>query len=284
MTVIAPPSRPPALSPSRASDFLQCPLLFRLRTVDRVPEPASSAATRGTLVHSVLERLYDAPAGERTPAAAQELLPVEWEKLQEADPRVRELFAPGGEAESEGVANWLDGAGRLVNTYFTLEDPNRLEPAERELKVETQLEDGPLLRGIVDRLDVKPDDGALRVVDYKTGRSPSPRFEGKVLFQLRFYGLVLWRERGVVPRMLQLVYLGDGQILRAEPTPEHLEGAERKVRWVWSEIERAARGGTWEPRPSKLCDWCAHQKLCPAFGGTPPQIPEGAVELRLGIV
>ncbi|MBO0610521.1 RecB family exonuclease [Myceligenerans salitolerans] len=284
MTVIAPPSRPPALSPSRASDFMQCPLLFRLRTVDRLPEPASSAATRGTLVHSVLERLYDAPAGERTPAAAQALLPVEWEKLRETDPRVNELFAPGGEAAAEGVDNWLDGAGRLVSTYFTLEDPNRLEPAERELKVETQLEDGPLLRGIVDRLDVKPDDGALRVVDYKTGRAPSPRFEGKVLFQLRFYGLVLWRERGVVPRMLQLVYLGDGQILRAEPTPEQLEGAERKVRWVWSEIEKAARGGVWEPRPGKLCDWCAHRSVCPAFGGTAPQIPEGAVELRLGIV
>jgi putative RecB family exonuclease len=284
MTVIAPPSRPPALSPSRASDFMQCPLLFRLRTVDRVPEPASSAATRGTLVHAVLERLYDAPAGERTPAAAQELLPVEWERLREADPRVKELFVPGGDAESEGVENWLDAAGRLVSTYFTLEDPNRLEPAERELKVETQLADGPLLRGIVDRLDVKPDDGALRVVDYKTGRSPSPRFEGKVLFQLRFYGLVLWRERGVVPKMLQLVYLGDGQVLRAEPTAEQLEGAERKVRWVWSEIEKAARSGTWEPRPSKLCDWCAHRSLCPAFGGTPPPIPEGAVELRLGIV
>lgn len=283
MTVIAPPSRPPALSPSRASDFLQCPLLFRLRTVDRVPEPASSAATRGTLVHSVLERLFDAPAGERTPALAQELLPVEWEKLQEADPRVKELFAPGGDAESEGVGNWLDAASRLVSTYFTLEDPNRLQPAERELLLETQLPDGPLLRGIVDRLDVKPDDGAIRVVDYKTGRSPSPRFEGKVLFQLRFYGLVLWRERGTIPKMLQLVYLGDGQILRAEPTAEQLEGAERKIRWVWSEITKAAREETWEPRPSKLCDWCSHKSLCPAFGGTAPEIPEGAVELRLGI-
>ncbi|GAA1870635.1 PD-(D/E)XK nuclease family protein [Myceligenerans crystallogenes] len=283
MTVIAPPSRPPALSPSRASDFLQCPLLFRLRTVDRVPEPASSAATRGTLVHSVLERLFDAPAGERTPALAQELLPAEWAKLQEADPRVKELFAPGGDAESEGVDNWLDAASRLVSTYFTLEDPNRLQPAERELLLETQLPDGPLLRGIVDRLDVKPDDGAIRVVDYKTGRSPNPRYEGKVLFQLRFYGLVLWRERGTIPKMLQLVYLGDGQILRAEPTAEQLEGAERKIRWVWSEIEKAARTETWEPRPSKLCDWCSHRALCPAFDGTPPPIPEGAVEIRLGI-
>ncbi len=58
--------RPPALSPSRAGDFQQCPLLFRYRTVDRLPEPPSAAATLGTLVHAVLERLYDLPARERT--------------------------------------------------------------------------------------------------------------------------------------------------------------------------------------------------------------------------
>ena len=56
-------------------------------------------------------------------------------------------------------------------SYFTLEDPRRLEPAERELYVETLLESGLLLRGYVDRIDVAPD-GAIRVVDYKTGRSP----------------------------------------------------------------------------------------------------------------
>ncbi|MCL1872010.1 MAG: PD-(D/E)XK nuclease family protein, partial [Promicromonosporaceae bacterium] len=192
---------------------MQCPLLFRYRVVDRLPEPPSSAAARGTLVHSVLERLYDAPRGERTHAAALGLLPTEWERLLEADARYRELVTDDG---------WLDGAGRLLGTYFTLEDPNRLEPEARELRVETRLPDGPLLRGIVDRLDVAPD-GALRVVDYKSGRSPRPGYEASALFQMRFYGLVLWRERGVLPKMLQLVYLGDGQVLRSEPRERELE-------------------------------------------------------------
>src|SRR5579859_2725609 len=52
----------PSLSPSRAGDFLTCPLLYRFRVIDRLPEPPSQAATRGTLVHSVLERLFDAAA------------------------------------------------------------------------------------------------------------------------------------------------------------------------------------------------------------------------------
>ena len=45
-----------ALSPSRASDFMQCPLLYRFRVIDKLPQAPSAAAARGTLVHSVLER------------------------------------------------------------------------------------------------------------------------------------------------------------------------------------------------------------------------------------
>lgn len=277
--------RRPALSPSRANDFMQCPLLFRFRVVDKLPEPPSSAAARGTLVHSVLERLFDAPVGERTLEAARAMVPGEWDRLQEAEPRYAELFAGAaatGEAAEGAVQEWLDGAGNLLGTYFTLEDPNRLEPAEREMFVETQLEDGPLLRGIVDRLDVAPN-GAMRVVDYKTGKSPRPQYQGSALFQMRFYGLVLWRERGEIPKMLQLVYLGDGQVLRAEPQEADLLAVEEQVRTLWSTITVAARSGQWAPRKTPLCGWCAHQAICPQFGGTPPEIPEGAVELALGI-
>ena len=275
-------SRPPALSPSRANDFLQCPLLFRFRVVDRLPEPPSSAAARGTLVHAVLERLYDAPLGERTHGAALALLPGEWERLVEAEPRYAQLFTPGGDADGVAIEQWLGVAERLLGTYFTLEDPNRLQPEARELRVETRLEDGPLLRGVVDRLDVAPD-GAVRVVDYKTGKAPRPGYEAGALFQMRFYGLVLWRERGVVPKMLQLVYLGDGQVLRAEPRERELEVTEAKVRALWSAIQQAAADDDWRPRPSKLCGWCSHKALCPAFGGTPPTIPEGALRARLGV-
>jgi putative RecB family exonuclease len=270
--------RVPGLSPSRANDYQQCPLLFRFRVVDRLPEPPSSAAARGTLVHSVLERLYDLPLGERTPAAAHDLVPAAWDALLERSPEVTALFADEQEREA-----WLGTARLLLDTYFTLEDPNRLQPGERELSVRTQLADGPQLRGIVDRLDVAPD-GALRVVDYKTGKSPNPGYEGSALFQMRFYSYVLWRERGVLPRMLQLVYLGNGQILRHEPSEEEMRTLELRLRALWESIEESARTGQWRTRRSRLCDWCAHRAVCPEFGGTPPEIPAGAVERAIGVV
>jgi putative RecB family exonuclease len=228
-------------------------------------------------VHAVLERLFDEPAGRRTVEHARALLGPQWDALREARPEYASLFE-----DEAGLAEWLGTAGELLGTYFTVEDPNRLEPRSRELSVSTQLEGGPALRGIVDRLDVAPT-GEVRVVDYKTGRSPRPGYAGSAEFQMRFYGLVLWRETGEIPRMLQLVYLGDGQVLRAEPTQASLELTERKVRAVWSGIEDMARAGEFPPRRSALCGWCAHQAHCPEFGGTPPEFPAAASLRSIGV-
>ena len=178
------------------------------------------------------------------------------------------LFADDGELQT-----WLAAARRLLAGYFELEDPTRLEPAEREQLVEVVLPGGLRLRGIIDRVDRAPS-GDLRVVDYKTGRAPGEMFEAKALFQMRFYALVLWRTRGVIPKLLQLMYLGDREVLRYSPDEADLLATERKVLALWSAIEQATERREFLPRPSRLCDWCDHQALCPSFGGTPPPFPE----------
>ncbi|HMG30587.1 MAG TPA: PD-(D/E)XK nuclease family protein [Jiangellaceae bacterium] len=274
------PAAGPTLSPSRASDFMTCPLLYRFRTIDRLPEPPSHAATRGTVVHTVLERLFDLPPGERTIQLATAMVGPQWQQLLDAEPELAALFAD--DQDGSALAEWLGGAEELVRRYFTLEDPRRLEPAERELYVETVLDSGLRLRGYVDRVDRASATGDLRVVDYKTGKAPPAGFEQRAMFQMRFYALVLWRLHKRVPRLLQLVYLGSGEVLRYEPDESDLLATERKVDALWRAIERAARTGDWRPSPSRLCDWCAHQALCPSWGGTPPPLPDpeatGSVE------
>ncbi|MDA8371520.1 MAG: RecB family exonuclease [Nocardiopsaceae bacterium] len=257
----------PVLSPSRAADFLQCPLLFRFRVIDRLPERPSAAALRGILVHSVLERLFELPAETRTPRTALSLLRPQWEKLRASRPEAAELFS--GEEE---VATWLQEARTLLDRYFEMERPQWLEPREREMRLEVTLESGLRLRGYVDRLDVAPA-GQIRVVDYKTGRSPHPRFEDKARFQMFFYAVMLWRELGEVPTRLQLMYLGDGAVRWYEPTEAELLAAETEILSIWRRIEETARSGQWRPRRSKLCGWCEHQEVCPEFGGTPPPLP-----------
>ncbi|MER7457847.1 PD-(D/E)XK nuclease family protein [Micromonospora sp. NPDC126480] len=258
-----------SLSPSRAADFKTCPLLYRFRSIDRLPERPTVEQARGTLVHAVLERLFDLPAAVRTPSAAGDLVAPQWERLVAEQPELADLFADGDEAARSA---FLRSAAGLLEGYFAVEDPRRLEPAEREALISAVVDDELLIRGYLDRLDVAPD-GALRVVDYKTGGAPREAFEARALFQLKFYALVLWRTRGVVPRMLRLLYLKDAEVCDYAPDADELVRFERTVVALWRAIEAATAAQDFRPRPSRLCDWCSHQARCPSFGGTPPPFP-----------
>ncbi len=264
-----------ALSPSRAGDFTTCPLLYRYRAIDRLPEEPSAAMVRGTLVHSVLERLFDLPAPQRTMENAVNLLPEAWEQTAADSPGALVVLGPEGEPTPAAVATWLASAEPLLARYFAMEDPTALEPAHRELHVEYQLPDGPLLRGFVDRVDIAPGAG-VRIVDYKTGRAPSPAYEQKAMFQLRFYALVVWRMTGTLPRLLQLTYLGSGEVLRFQPDPEDLEAFEAKVRALWASMIAVMASEGWTPRPGPLCKWCSFAAVCPAQGGEALPLPEHA--------
>ncbi|GAB3039683.1 recombinase RecB [Nocardioides flavus (ex Wang et al. 2016)] len=258
-----------ALSPSRAGDFMACPLLYRYRTIDRLPEAPSPDAARGTLVHKVLEDLFDLPAPDRTPERAADMLAPAWDAILAVEPALAEMFGSDG----PGLAAWMATCRTVLERYFDLEDPRRLEPAERELYVEALLESRLLLRGFVDRVEVA-DDGRIRISDYKSGRSPAEGFEAKALFQMKFYALVVWRLRGVVPSVLQLIYLGNGEIVRYEPDEQDLLATERKVEALWRAITLAQSTGDWRPSPSRLCDWCSFHEHCPTKGGTLLPLPE----------
>jgi putative RecB family exonuclease len=250
---------------------MTCPLRYRFRVIDKLPEAPSPAATRGTLVHAVLEQLFELPPLERTPDAAAGLLGPVWERAVLDAPELADLVDDG----EHGLQAWLQAAHDLLTGYFTLEDPRRLQPAARELFVEHVLDSGLKLRGYIDRLDQAPS-GELRVVDYKTGRSPGPMFERSALFQMKFYALVLWRSRGVVARELRLYYLGDRQRLVYHPDEAELRSFERTLHALWTAIDRARTSGDWRAAPGRLCGWCDHQALCPAFGGKPPPLPVDA--------
>ncbi len=258
-----------SLSPSRALDFKNCALLYRFRAIDRLPEPPSLDAARGTVIHGILERLFDLAAADRTLDAAVADVEPGWATILAEEP---ELAALVGD-EPGGLDSLISSTQTLLASYFALEDPTRLEPAEREVLVETTLPSGVHLKGFVDRLDRSPA-GDLRVVDYKSGKAPSEAFEGKALFQLRFYALVLWRSTGVLPRLLRLYYLSNREVLDYSPDAADLDALERQIGAIATAIEKARATGDWRHKPSKLCDWCSYHEFCPAFGGTPPPLPE----------
>src|SRR6201989_765538 len=265
----APPVRRPALSPSRASDFKQCPLLYRFRAIDRLPEPSSTAQVRGSVVHAALEQLYGLPAEQRGPQMVDALVGPAWEQVIAAEPELAEQL------DAEQQTHLLDEARALLSGYYRLEDPTRFDPQSCEQRIEVELADGTLLRGIIDRIDVAPT-GEMRVVDYKTGKAPPEAralAEFKAMFQMKFYAVALLRSRGVLPARLRLLYLADRQVLDYSPHLEEPERFEETLRAIWRAIQSAGATGDFRPHPSRLCDWCAHHAHCPVFGGTPPPYP-----------
>ncbi|MAU82540.1 MAG: recombinase RecB [Gordonia sp.] len=257
--------RPLALSPSRAADFKQCPLLYRYRAIDRFPETPTPAQTRGTVVHAALENLFDMPAELRTQESADLLVEGAWAALCEADPLLAEII---GES---GTDRFVADAQKLIATYYTMENPTAFEADACEEHVEITADD-VAMRGFIDRIDVAPT-GEIRVVDYKTGRSPGEAYEAKALFQMKFYALAVLRIRGVVPARLQLMYLSDGQQLSYTPDREELERFARTLKAIWTAIRAAVATGDFRPHRSRQCRMCEHQHRCPEFGGEIPPYP-----------
>ncbi len=245
------------LSPSSVTDFKSCPQLFKFRKIDRLPEPISGAAARGSLIHAVLERLFSEPAVNRTPDHAQELLDALWRQVRE-DPE----FRPSGMGMEEEAA-WLKEARGLLRNYFKLEDPRSLEASELEWWIEYELSEVQL-RGIIDRLE-KRSDGSWVLTDYKTGRVPGESRELAAFIGLRFYALVCWRAFGIIPKEIRLVYLADPVVLTLNPNERMLLAFERQMRALAKAVERAQQLNDWRTRPSPYCMSCSFQSQCPAW-------------------
>jgi len=223
--------------------------------IEQLPEPPSIDAERGTLIHTILEDLFDLAPAERTHESAVAMAPERWRDQVEAKPALNELVLNEKE--------WLDRVGALLKNYFILERPESFEATHREMHLEQNLSEEIYLHGYVDRIDVAPT-GQVRIVDYKSGKSPKPGWEEKALFQLRVYALLYWRLHGVIPSLLVLHYLADARTVKSSPTEKELLSTEKKLLQIADEIIEAIEKDHFPPKASRLCDWCFFKSICPA--------------------
>lgn len=251
---------PSSLSPSKLSSFTSCALAFRFSNIDKLPEPPSLPASRGTLVHAALEHLFTLPEDERVPEVGDHCVDVALEAFR-LDPEWTGLGLD--EAAEQAV---ITEARRLVGNEFLLEDPSTIVPMGLELKLEVEV-GGLRLRGIIDRLDLV--DGELVVTDYKTGRAPGQTSARSRMQGVHVYSLMCERFFGRRPARVQLLYLQEPVAVIAEPSDQSTRGLERRLHAVWQAVEAACERDDFQPRPSPLCDWCAFKEWCPAHGGEP---------------
>ena len=262
------PPAPATLSPSRAANFKQCPRLFRYRSIERLPEPVTVHQARGTAAHLALERLFDLPAPRRTADRLYDLFREAWTEMRR-QPDYSDLFQSREEERDWGV----ESLGVVAN-YLALEDPASAEPLQRELEMAEDM-DGIGVRGILDRLDERPD-GKLVIIDYKTGAAPPERYALPAFFALKIYALLVRSRFGQTPAELRLMYLGSSTVYSIPVDDRTLDGMERQITALAKAVRRAVENDDFPPRPSMLCGWCSFQDICPAFSGLNGDTPANA--------
>jgi putative RecB family exonuclease len=297
---------PASLTPSKVTTFKECALAFRLSAIDKLPEPPSLQAFRGTVVHRALELLmWDEPQGGRT-------LPVAFGKLQRAlDDLLESEEGTALALAGPELDDFVEEARELLRNYFVLEDPNSVRVIGTELRLQADVglshgryhpvgpdagwdcvseeaaighntsgaehpeADGrgtegagkPLrLRGVIDRLELD-DEGELVVTDYKTGRAPGLSQEQSRLGGVHFYAFLCEHVLGRRPVKVQLFHLREPLAICSTPSEQSINGLERQATAIWAAVRRACMLEDFRPKPGRLCDWCGFHAYCPAMGG-----------------
>jgi putative RecB family exonuclease len=244
--------------------FTSCPLAFRFSYLERLPEPPSAPASKGTLVHLALQHLMWRPSEDRTIDAA----------LADLDRARAELAADaefsGLQLSDEEWGTFHRDAEVLLRRYFELEDPTTVKPIGIELFVRAELPGGVVVRGIIDRLELD-ENGDLVVTDYKTGSAPGEGWEQRSLAGVHVYSLLCERVFGRRPARVQLLYLSRPERIVAHSNDQMIRGVEVKSAALMQAIRTACERNDFRARPSALCDFCSFREFCPAWGGDPSQ-------------
>lgn len=252
LTGVNPPKN---LSASSIGSLKQCPLLFKYRKIDRLPEEPSEALVGGSFVHAILESLFKLPAEERTLESARHIARAEWNKEWKTK-------AHAAVQTKEGRNKFRWNAWWAVENYFKMEDPTQINPQGVEFWVRGPLAGVPMV-GIIDRWH--KDGEEVVITDYKTGKFPQKRFQDEKVFQMMIYVVMLEDKLKAEVDRAELLFVSAGKVMTVKPTDELREQTKKETKLAWDEVLERCSTGDFPPRTSKLCDYCSFKNICPAW-------------------
>ncbi|MHB8827757.1 MAG: RecB family exonuclease [Acidimicrobiales bacterium] len=256
---------PKSLSPSRLQDFQACPRRYQYASIERLPQPASYAATKGRFVHHVFEKLLAADAAERTRERALALVPDAVAHVLDEGVR-RDL-----NLDEASEATLIDEAIAIVDTYFTMEDPSHVVHEGVELRLAATIESTSLF-GILDRLD-RDEAGDLVIVDYKTGGLPNRDYDAKTFANTELYAALCEAKLGERPRRIRLMYVAKGETIERPVTEVVARARVANAVSAWERIKVFYDEGAFPARPSRnTCRFCAYTETCRASGVPVPEV------------
>lgn len=269
-TPVRPVEEPVRLSASALTSIEECPARWFLEREAGGSAAATSAQGFGLLVHALAERV------------AKGELPAEVERIEELMEHVdsvwdRLTFRTPWSSTREREEMRLALARFLI--WQASARGRTLVGTEQKLSTRVTLPDGQqvALHGFADRIEVDAD-GAVIVIDFKTGKYKPTGDEVKVHPQLGLYQLAV--ENGAVDHLVDAppAVTGGAELVQLR------HGANGKVNIQWQEPQQADDDGIrpieaqlmsavglireerFPARAGKQCDRCAFTAICPIQG------------------
>ena len=244
-------SLPKRVSYSQMSLYEQCPLKFFFSYIAGWREPPTSALAGGSITHEICEYLYRLEPQDRTLDAAMNL-------LREHGPRMLRT------TEYKPFENDLKmklSVKEAIENLFKVEDPTQVVVQPEHIEMELSVEiNGVNFFGKVDRFTV---DGINRVTDYKTGKSPG-KFVDDKLAQPYLYALGFKTQYEIEVDEVELIFLNERKTVQRPADSGLVLAQGEKLAQMRTASESDVANSSWEARVSRLCDYCAFERVCPA--------------------
>lgn len=252
-------------SQSKMGLYRECPLKYKFRYIDKIPEKPKYFFSFGTILHSVMEFLYSTPQFPPIDDA------LKFFKQKWAEQTWQEKGYASAEKEQEG---FLEGQ-EIIKKYYQKHFADNLHPLSTEMKVYADI-DGLTVMGIVDRIDYLGD-GKIAILDYKTGKTLKREPD-----QLMFYQKLLENS----PKLLPLVQARDIEIQKisiekmlfyhlptlTEDSFNPVPAAELNNFWKGAlKTAENILAQKFDATPSEqACKWCDYRGNCPVWSLTQP--------------
>jgi putative RecB family exonuclease len=254
---------PKSLSPSRLADFQSCPRRYQHGSVERIPQPATYATAKGRFVHYIFEQLFLLAPAERTIGRAREFVEPAKDVILTED--VRNDIA----LDDVTMARLLKETEAIIVRYFEMEDPTSVVNEGVELRLGAEVAGAPVF-GILDRLD-RDEDGALRIVDYKTGAVPNRNYDSHTFANTELYAALCEASIGERPTSIRLMYVAHGTTIDRFVSEVVVNARANAAASAWAKIQRYYDQGDFPATPSvNACRFCSFKDLCRSQGVAVP--------------
>ena len=252
-------------SHSRMSLYRECPMKYKFRYIDKLPEEPKTYFAFGSSIHSALEFLYDVKAPPfPTLPAVQAAFKKDWESLT---PEQKGYSDPAKAAAD--YANGLD----MLQAYYKKHKATLAVPVSVEFRTKVPV-DGLDVTVIVDRID-HLGGGKIRIVDYKTGKHVSREPDQLYMYQKILESSAEMRYKAALKTGMKESDIAVDQLVFYH-VPSLTEDAspratDKEIAVFWEKalaVGENIRAAKFDPQPDeRKCRFCDYKPHCPIYGG-----------------